>query len=84
MNSEARIQNAESQKFAIVALGSNLGDSQKIILEALERLQIFSVVPVLKSSLWEAAPVDCPPGSPKFVNAAAGLIPPENETALVF
>jgi 2-amino-4-hydroxy-6-hydroxymethyldihydropteridine diphosphokinase len=82
MNSEARIQNTESQKFAIVALGSNLGDSRKIILEAMTRLELFSDAPILKSSLWETAPVDCPPGSPKFVNAVAGLIPPENETAL--
>jgi 2-amino-4-hydroxy-6-hydroxymethyldihydropteridine diphosphokinase len=67
---------------AIIALGSNLGDSRQIILEALVRLQLFSKVPILKSSLWETSPVDCPPGSPKFVNAVAGLIPPENETPI--
>jgi 2-amino-4-hydroxy-6-hydroxymethyldihydropteridine diphosphokinase len=36
----------------------------------------------LKSSLWQTVPVDCPPGSPNFVNAAVGLVPPENETPL--
>src|SRR5271154_1062327 len=63
-----------------VALGSNLGDSRKIILDAMARLQKFSHEPVLKSSLWQTSPVDCPPDSPKFVNAAVGLISPKNET----
>ncbi|HEY1717414.1 MAG TPA: 2-amino-4-hydroxy-6-hydroxymethyldihydropteridine diphosphokinase [Verrucomicrobiae bacterium] len=67
-------------KIAIVALGSNLGDSRKIILDAMTRLQKFSDVPILQSSLWQTAPVDCPPDSPKFVNAVVGLIPKENET----
>src|ERR1700689_2043657 len=65
---------------AIVALGSNLGDSQRIILDAIARLQNFSDAPILKSSLWQTSPVDCPPGSPKFVNAVVGLIPKINET----
>jgi 2-amino-4-hydroxy-6-hydroxymethyldihydropteridine diphosphokinase len=63
-----------------VALGSNLGDSQKIIFDAMVRLQMFSSAPVLKSSLWQTSPVNCPPDSPPFVNAVAGLIPKENET----
>jgi 2-amino-4-hydroxy-6-hydroxymethyldihydropteridine diphosphokinase len=82
MNSEVRSQNSESQKLAIVALGSNLGDSRQIILDVMARLEVFSTKPVLKSSLWQTAPVDCPPGSPKFVNAVAVLVPPENETPL--
>jgi 2-amino-4-hydroxy-6-hydroxymethyldihydropteridine diphosphokinase len=65
---------------AIVALGSNLGDSGKIIVDAMERLQALSDKPLLKSSLWETSPVNCPPGSPKFVNAVVGLVPRENET----
>jgi 2-amino-4-hydroxy-6-hydroxymethyldihydropteridine diphosphokinase len=65
---------------AIVALGSNLGDSRIIILDAMARLQKFSDAPVLKSSLWETSPVDCPPDSPKFVNAVVGILPRENET----
>lgn len=63
-----------------VALGSNLGDSRKIILDAMARLQNFSDEPLLKSSLWQTSPVDCPPESPKFVNAVVGLIPNQNET----
>ncbi|MGA2869464.1 MAG: 2-amino-4-hydroxy-6-hydroxymethyldihydropteridine diphosphokinase, partial [Verrucomicrobiota bacterium] len=55
--------------WAFVALGSNLGDSQPIILRALARLQDFSDSPILRSSLWQTSPVDCPPDSPKFINA---------------
>jgi 2-amino-4-hydroxy-6-hydroxymethyldihydropteridine diphosphokinase len=67
-------------KMAIVALGSNLGDSRKIISDAIARLQKFSSAPIFKSSLWQTSPVDCPPDSPKFVNAIVGLIPKDNET----
>lgn len=71
---------AKTSSFAFVALGSNLGDSRRIILDAMVRLQNFSDAPILKSSLWQTTPVDCPPDSPKFVNAVVGLIPRENET----
>ncbi len=77
MNSERRIRNAE---FVILALGSNLGDSQKILREAMARLQEFSDAPLKKSSLWQTAPVDCPPGSPLFVNAVVALTPRAGET----
>ena len=80
MNSEFKIQNSELQKSAFIALGSNLGDSRKIILDAMTRLQCFSEAPIQKSSLWLTTPVDCPPGSPKFVNAIAALIPRHGET----
>ena len=63
-----------------IALGSNLGDSPQIILDAIVRLQTFSDERILKSSLWQTSPVDCPPGSPKFVNAVIRLIPRKDET----
>jgi 2-amino-4-hydroxy-6-hydroxymethyldihydropteridine diphosphokinase len=63
-----------------IAFGSNMGDSRRIILDAMVRLQGFSNPPILKSSLWQTSPVDCPLGSPKFVNAVVFLIPKENET----
>ncbi len=44
------------------------------------RLQNFSDAPVLPSSLWQTTPVDCPPESPRFVNAVAGLQPRADET----
>jgi 2-amino-4-hydroxy-6-hydroxymethyldihydropteridine diphosphokinase len=65
---------------AIIAIGSNLGDSPSAVTEAIERLAKFSEQPLFKSSLWETAPVDCPPGSAKFVNAIVALIPKAYET----
>lgn len=68
-------------KIAFISLGSNLGDSKAIILKAIEELKILSTSSnILKSSLWETEPVDCPPGSPFFVNAVVGLFPFKEET----
>ncbi len=64
-----------ADEMAFIALGSNLGDSVEIVRRALERLQALSDAPLLRSSLWRSTPVDCPPGSPLFVNAMAGLSP---------
>jgi 2-amino-4-hydroxy-6-hydroxymethyldihydropteridine diphosphokinase len=63
-----------------VALGSNLGDSLQIIRAAMDRLQQVSHTPVIRSSLFRSAPVDCPPGSSDFVNAVVGLVPMLGET----
>lgn len=63
-----------------MALGSNLGDSRAILERALRRLQEFSDAPLVKSSFYETGPVDCPPGSPKFLNAVALLVPRAGET----
>ena len=65
---------------AVIALGSNLGDSRQIILDAIARLQNFSDAPILKSSLWQTAPVNCPPDSPMFLNAVVSLVPRKSET----
>jgi 2-amino-4-hydroxy-6-hydroxymethyldihydropteridine diphosphokinase len=70
----------QARRLSYVALGSNLGGSRKIILAAMARLQSFSASPILKSSLWQTTPVDCPPDSPKFVNAVVGLVPRKDET----
>ena len=80
MNSEFRIQNSEFGKLALIALGSNLGDSASFIRRAIVRLQQFSDQALLRSSLWQTAPVDCPPGSPMFVNAVVGLVPRDRES----
>ncbi|MEQ2009595.1 MAG: 2-amino-4-hydroxy-6-hydroxymethyldihydropteridine diphosphokinase [Limisphaerales bacterium] len=58
-----------------VALGGNLGDAQATVREAMERLGAFSAPPLLRSSLWRSKPVDCPPGSPDFINAVVALTP---------
>jgi 2-amino-4-hydroxy-6-hydroxymethyldihydropteridine diphosphokinase len=75
---KSEIRNPKSE-MVFIALGSNLGDSRRIISDAIAWLQKFSESPILKSSLWQTLPVDCPPDSPKFVNAVIGLIPMENE-----
>jgi 2-amino-4-hydroxy-6-hydroxymethyldihydropteridine diphosphokinase len=64
---------------AFIALGSNLGDSRQTLRQAMARLQELSAVPLVKSSLWETTPLDCPPGSPMFVNAVVGLQPRPDE-----
>ena len=46
----------------------------------MERLQELSEHPLLKSSLWRTAPVDCPPGSPGFVNAVVAFVPRQGAT----
>ena len=63
-----------------IALGSNLGDSPRILHDAMARLQELSDAPLLRSSLRQTAPVDCPPGSPMFVNAVVGMVPRAGET----
>lgn len=69
-----------NSQLAFVALGSNLGESQRILKLALARLQDFSSGLLLKSASWQTTPVDCPPGSPPFLNAVAGLVPFAGET----
>src|SRR3989454_7693700 len=70
----------ELQNLAFIALGSNLGDPKQNVVQAMDRLQELSDTPLLRSSLWQTTPVDCPPGSPLFVNAVVGLVPREGET----
>lgn len=80
MKAATRRQTLEFQRLAIIALGSNLGDSRQIVLAAMARLQMFSDAPILKSSLWQTSPVDCPPGSLNFINAVIGFVPRKSET----
>jgi 2-amino-4-hydroxy-6-hydroxymethyldihydropteridine diphosphokinase len=69
-----------SRVLAIIALGSNVGDSQSIVSQAMARLELLSSEPLRKSSLWQTTPVDCPPGSPPFVNAVVAITPRPGET----
>lgn len=80
MNLEFRIQNSEFSKLVFIALGSNLGDSRKILSEAIVRLSALSNGPLRESSLWETTPVDCPIDSPKFLNAIVAFVPQKGET----
>jgi 2-amino-4-hydroxy-6-hydroxymethyldihydropteridine diphosphokinase len=80
MKSESRRSKAEVGRLVIVALGANLGDCEANVLRAMERLEELSEGPLLRSSLWKTAPMDCPPGSPMFVNAVVGFVPRAGET----
>lgn len=59
----------------LIGLGSNRGDSTAIVRGAMARLAVFAAGPVGCSSLWRTSPVDCPPGSDSFINAAAAFAP---------
>jgi 2-amino-4-hydroxy-6-hydroxymethyldihydropteridine diphosphokinase len=65
---------------AFVALGSNLGDSRAILHAAVLRLAKLSHRPIRGSSIWRSAPVDCPPGSPDFLNSVVVFEPLLEET----
>ena len=80
MKSEVRSPKCEAGRLAVIALGSNLGDSRQNVLRAMARLQALSDQPLLKSSLWQTAPVDCPPDSPVFVNAVVAFVPRRGAT----
>ncbi len=57
----------------LIGLGSNRGDSAAIVLEAMDRLQSFALGQARQSSLWRTSPVDCPPDSEEFINAAVAF-----------
>lgn len=69
-----------NKKVAYIALGSNVGDSPSIIRRAMDQLETLSLKPLYRSSLWQTTPVDCPPGSPTFLNAVVGLSIQPGET----
>lgn len=59
---------------AVVGLGANLDEPLERIRAVLPALSLLSVTGAMRvSSFWRSAPVDCPPGSPDFVNAVAVL-----------
>ena len=80
MKSEVRIQNSEVSKLAIIAIGSNQGRSREAIQAAFTHAKFITNHPILQSCIWETTPVDCPPDSPKFLNAVIGFIPQKGET----
>ena len=82
MNTDAHDEQDElnPENLCLISLGSNLGNPVANIQNAFDQLQKLSVAPIRKSSPWQSTPVDCPPGSPDFINAAVALEPLENET----
>lgn len=70
----------EDGNLAVVALGANVGDARRAIELAMAKLGDLTDQPLRQSSLWETQPVDCPPGSPAFVNAVVAFQPRLGET----
>ena len=57
-----------------IALGSNLGDRNALLQKAIGHLrEIHESGEFLVSALHETEPVDCPPGSPSFLNGVVEL-----------
>ena len=63
-----------------IALGSNLGDSEAVFAAVLPRLQELSATPLRASKWLRTTPVDCPPGSPDFLNGVVEITPLPGET----
>jgi 2-amino-4-hydroxy-6-hydroxymethyldihydropteridine diphosphokinase len=63
---------------ALVGIGANLGDPRARVLGAMDAVAALAGpgTHVRRSGLWASRPVDCPPGSPDFVNAVLALEPP--------
>ncbi len=79
---EAHLSQQAMEQTAVIALGSNTGDSPALLRAAMDRLQTLSDRPIQKSSLYRSAPVDCPPGSPDFLNAVVLMNVRQDETPL--
>jgi 2-amino-4-hydroxy-6-hydroxymethyldihydropteridine diphosphokinase len=60
-----------------VGIGSNDGDSRLELASAIDFLSALSENPPRVSSFYASSPVDCPPGSREFLNAAAEIECPD-------
>jgi 2-amino-4-hydroxy-6-hydroxymethyldihydropteridine diphosphokinase len=67
--------------YVFVALGSNLGVSTHLFAEAILKLRAFADGELIESSWWQTSPVDCPPGSPDFLNAIVAFRPRQASTS---
>jgi 2-amino-4-hydroxy-6-hydroxymethyldihydropteridine diphosphokinase len=67
-------------KTAYVGLGSNLGEPLQQVRRAIARLREMASGCFRASALWESTPIDCPPGSPVFINAVVAFEPLAGET----
>jgi 2-amino-4-hydroxy-6-hydroxymethyldihydropteridine diphosphokinase len=61
-----------------VSLGANLptpaGGPDVTVLRAFEALTALSCTGLVVSSLWQTEPLECPAGSPLFINAVAAFV----------
>jgi len=67
----------ETAPLCFIGVGSNLGtdllNSEAIARLAIDALAALSDFPLLVSSLWRSAPIDCPPDSPPYINAVVAM-----------
>jgi len=75
-----KMRDSAPPPLAVVALGSNLGDSENILRAAARELEALAAGGFKLSSFYRTEPVDCPPGSPSFLNAVAVFVPRPEET----
>lgn len=59
-----------------VGLGANSGSPLDNLRAAAKELARLSTTPAKGSRVWESEPMDCPPGSPSFMNAVICLTLP--------
>lgn len=64
---------SEPGAVVLIGLGSNRGDSRRIVREAIGRLEDYADGELRASHLWQTSPVDCPPDSEDFINAAVAF-----------
>ena len=70
----------ENSRLAYIALGANLGDPELTFACVLPRLQTYSTTPIFKSQWMRSRAVNCPPGSPDFLNGVVAIRPFPGET----
>jgi 2-amino-4-hydroxy-6-hydroxymethyldihydropteridine diphosphokinase len=70
----------ENSRLAFIALGANLGDPHLTFACVLPRLQTYSTTPIFTSQWMRSRPLNCPPGSPDFLNGVVAIRPFPGET----
>ena len=65
----------ESSRLVGLSLGSNLGDRLGHLQAARDRLRALAdpARPFLQAPVYQTAPVNCPPGSPDFLNTVVAF-----------
>ena len=59
----------------LVGIGSNRGDSIRIVRASIDALRGFAAGALRQSSLWRTSPIDCPPDSDDYINAVVAFEP---------
>lgn len=79
-DSKHNASTSDPRPWVIVALGANLGNAVATLVAAADALASQAAGPVLRSPLYQTTPVDCPAGSPLFVNAVVAFHPRDGLT----